>query len=244
MVRARLWKQFAAEKEHMGEMRKNGIDPWDDEDLPLFPDKEVNEVTADAMVALVDTLAEFSGESLTNAEGVRRFGRHSWRSTGAVWLTGVMMIEVTKLQMMARWSSPVVTHYTRLAPLRAITSDFRKNLIKRQGDAKNKKEKLAMTRSISKLTLQLTSYQAELDELKVLIKNLESRDPVKKYVVNTDSNIWHRVLTYREDAGLDAKTVCTWKYLRGACRLSAEAPTVYKPTCERCLPALKASLKG
>ena len=96
MLRARLWKQFAADKEHMDELRKEGIDPWDDEDLPLFPDKEGNEVTADAMVALVDALAEFSGGSLTNAEGVRRFGRHSWRSTGAVWLTGVMMIEVAR----------------------------------------------------------------------------------------------------------------------------------------------------
>ena len=79
--------------------------------------------------------------------------------------------------------------------------------------------------------------------MKDLIKRLEIRDPVKKYVVNTDSNIWHWTLTYHEDAGLDAKTVCTWKYLRGGCRLSAEAPTVYKGTRERCLPALKASLK-
>ena len=37
MLRARLWKQFAAEKKHMDEMREDGIDPWDDEDLPLFP---------------------------------------------------------------------------------------------------------------------------------------------------------------------------------------------------------------
>ena len=79
--------------------------------------------------------------------------------------------------------------------------------------------------------------------MKGLIKLLQIRDPVKKYVVNTESNVWHRILTYHEDAGLDAKTVCTWKYLRGGCRLSAEAPIMYKATCERCLPALKASLK-
>ena len=227
----------------MDELRAEGIQPWDDEDMPLFPDSEGREVTAEAMVALVDALAEWSGEALTNAEGVRRFGRHSWRSTGAVWLTGVMMVEVTKVQMVARWSSPVVTHYTRLAPLRAITSDFRRALLEQRGDKKAKKDKLVMARSVKKLTTQLASYQTELDELKGLIKSLEKKDPVKKYVINTDSDICHRVLTYHEDAGLDAKTVCTWKYLRGAGRLTAEPPTAYKRVCERCLPALKASLK-
>ena len=166
-----------------------------------------------------------------------------FRSTGAVWLTGVMMIEVTKVQIMARWSSPVVTHYTRLAPLRAITSDFRRALVEQQGDKKAKKDKLVMTRSIKKLTTQLASYQTELDDLKVLIKSLEKRDPVKKYVINMDSKICHRVLTYHEDAGIESRTVCTWKYLRGAGRLTAEPPADHKLICERCLPALKASLK-
>ena len=152
------------------------------------------------------------------------------------------MIEVTKVQMMARWSSPVVTHYTRLAPLRAITSDFRRALLEQRGDKKAKKDKLVMTRSINKLTTQLAQYQAELDELKGLVKSLEKKDPVKQYVINTDSDICHRVLADHEDAGLEAKTVCTWKYLRGACRLTAEPPTVNKQGCERCLPALKALL--
>ena len=123
-----------------------------------------------------------------------------WRSTGAVWLTGVMMIEVTKTQMMARWSSPVVTHYTRLAPLRATTSDFRRALMEQRGDNKAKTDKLVMTRSIKKLTTQLASYQTELDELKGLIKSSEKKDPVEKYVINTDSDICHRVLAYHEDA--------------------------------------------
>ena len=137
-----------------------------------------------------------------------------------------MLIEVTKVQMMARWSSTVVTHYTRMAPLRAITSDFRKTLIQRQGDTKTTKERLAMTRPIKKLALQFTNYQAELDEMRDLIRRPEMRGPVRKYVVNTEPNIWHRILTYHEDASLDAKTVCTWKYIRCGCRLSAEAPTV------------------
>ena len=73
-------------------------------------------VSSVAMVELVDEIARISGKQIVNAQGVRRFGKHSWRSTGAVWLTGAMMIEIMKVQMLARWASPVVTHYTRLAP--------------------------------------------------------------------------------------------------------------------------------
>ena len=61
-------------------------------DIPLFPDADGNTVSAEAMIALVDALAVASGEEVTNSDGMRRFGRHSWRSTGAVWLTGTMHI--------------------------------------------------------------------------------------------------------------------------------------------------------
>ena len=71
--------------------------------------------------------------------------------------------------------------------------------------------------------------------MKKLIKSFETRDPVNKYVVNTDSNVHRRILAYHEDAGLRAKTFCTWEYLRGACRLSAEPPTDHEQTSERCL---------
>ena len=61
LVRTRLWKQFAAYRSHKDELRAEGVQPWGDEDLPLSPDIKGNEVTAEAMVALVDALAEWSG---------------------------------------------------------------------------------------------------------------------------------------------------------------------------------------
>ena len=189
----RLWRNAA------------GLQP----DSPLFPDEEGNMVSAAAMIALVDELAARTGEAVTNADGLRRFGRHSWRSTGAVWLTGTMGIEVLKVQMMARWSSPVVTHYTRLAPLKAITSDFRKALAKKEGDKSRDRTKLAMERSVKKLTSQLLAYEGELNELKVLLKKLEKSGCAKKYVTNRVTGIRHRILTHYEDAGVGAKTICS-----------------------------------
>ena len=67
----------------------------------------------------------------------------------------MVLIEVMKVQFMARWSSPVVTHYTRLAPLRAITTDFKRNLAQRQTETNDMNEKIDVSRSFNQLALQL-----------------------------------------------------------------------------------------
>ena len=159
-----------------------------------------------------------------------------------MWLTGTMGIEVLKVQMMARWSSPVVTHYTRLAPLKATTSDFRKALAKKEGDKAKGQAKLAMGRSVKKLTAQLKLYQSELDEIRTLLKKLDKRGHVKKLVTNHATGIRRIILTYYDDARVLAKTVCKWKYLQAVCELTSEPPHVREDTCETCLRALKASL--
>ena len=241
---ARDWyrRQAADHEKFMKEASWDGQEsPWDAEDLPLFPDARGAVVSSDAMVELVDELARRSGEQITNAQGVRRFGKHSWRSTGAVWLTGVMQIEIMKVQMLARWASPVVTHYTRLAPLRAITSDFKRSLQDRAGKSKKDKDKVTMARTMKKLSDQLSQYTAELEDLKKQIKILDKRPLAKSYTVNPRTKVTHRILTTYEDAGIDAKTICKWPYIRAGGSLTAEAPTSRCTTCDTCLPQLKAS---
>ena len=101
-----------------------------------------------------------------------------------------------------------------------------------------------MGRSFKKLTSQLKVYQQELDELKNIIKKLEKVTPEKPYVTNTRTRVRHRVLTYHEDVGINAKTFCKWPYIRGEGHLTREAPTRRAESCETCLPALKASLQA
>ena len=76
------------------------------------------------MVDLVDAIAELLGQPLCTKSGVRRYGKHSWRATGAVYLTSLRM-ELYRIQLLARWSSPVIMHYARLAPLTNITEHVR-----------------------------------------------------------------------------------------------------------------------
>ena len=55
------------------------------EDLPLFPNAAGKTVHKDAMLALIERLAQLAGEPIFTAAGQRRYGRHSWRSAGAVY---------------------------------------------------------------------------------------------------------------------------------------------------------------
>ena len=110
--------------------------------LPLFPQASGEELPAAAMVYLIEELARRTGQSVTTPGGRNRFGRHSFRSTGAV-LLSTIGIEVTKLTMLGRWSCGVVIHYTRLAPLKSLAADFRRAIIDRPSSSSTAAPKTA-----------------------------------------------------------------------------------------------------
>ena len=89
-------------------------------DIPWFPTATGQHVTATVMLALVEWIATAIGEPLKTKAGARRYGKHSWRSTGAVWLTS-QRVELFRVQLLARWASSVIVHYARLAPLHGLT---------------------------------------------------------------------------------------------------------------------------
>ena len=111
-------------RNHLALLRAHFGKDADDPHFPLFPTAEGSVVHGEAIVALVDALATRTGESIITPDGQRRYGKHSFRNTGAVYLSS-LGIELLKIQMLARWASPIITHYTRLAPLRSITNDFK-----------------------------------------------------------------------------------------------------------------------
>ena len=87
------------------------------------------------MLELIEMLATMLGEELYTKDGRIKYGKHSWRSTGAVFLAGIG-VDLLKIQLMARWSSEVITHYSRLAPLKAITAGFKRAVMERSGKTK------------------------------------------------------------------------------------------------------------
>ena len=80
-------------------------------------------VSEQAMQALVEHLAIETDEQIHLSSGVLRIGRHTWRSTAAVYFSGPPLnLGLSKVQLLARWGSPVILHYARLAPLQGLTA--------------------------------------------------------------------------------------------------------------------------
>ena len=95
-------------------------DRTEDPEFPLFPDAGGNIISEQAMQHLVEELATRSGDPTHFPNGLPRLGRHTWRSMGAIEMA-MLGLELFKIQLLARWASPVILHYAQLAPLEGIT---------------------------------------------------------------------------------------------------------------------------
>ena len=77
------------------------------------------------VVSTFERIAVMLGEQLKDPMGRRRFTGHLLRVMGARELAAAG-IELFKIQLLARWKSPVIMRYAAEAPLVAITGDYRK----------------------------------------------------------------------------------------------------------------------
>ena len=176
--------------------------------FPLFPDEHGNTVQGDKIVELVDVLATKSGEALVTKEGQRRFGKHSFRSTGAVFLSG-LGIELMKIQMMARWASAIITHYTRLAPLKSITADFKRAVLRAGRDPKQpaiedkradkilKKKKDKPGFDVNKvhavMKAELAKFDEEMEILRRIVNIMAHQCRPLVYCQNKKTHTTHRI---------------------------------------------------
>ena len=112
-----------------------------------------------------------TGERLYNKAGKKRFGKHSWRSTGAVHL-GECGLETNKISLMGRWFCAVVLHYTRLAPIKNIARDL-KRAKTREGidetvaniNKSQQKVKLAVDGMMVSMRAEVNALQQRIEEV-------------------------------------------------------------------------------
>ena len=188
----------------------------------------------------------FTGEVMVTAEGNNRFGRHSWRAAGAVYLTS-LGLEVVKIHMLARWESALITHYTRLAPLKTLGYDIKAALRKKrtktttspdiyQPGLNNKNVKALMD-------TQLVDMKEEINRLQTLINKVELECRPKQYLKHRITGSHHKVLCSVADAGDGALTWCGWSNAKKKYEVLADiAPKHRDEICGECMPELKASL--
>jgi hypothetical protein len=95
----------------------------DSDTLPLFPTVDGGFAAKSAVVATFEELAQQCGQAISSREGLRLFGGHTARVTGAQSLAA-HGIEVAKIRILARHSGDTVLRYVSEAPLQAIRSDL------------------------------------------------------------------------------------------------------------------------
>eukprot|EP00971_Amphidinium_carterae_P233373 4631927-Amphidinium_carterae.3 len=109
-------------------------------DLPLFPDVNGQACHKQDVVDSICALAESAG---MDTEQVSHITGHAFRVTGVIMLA-------------ARWSSPILYHYAREAPLMSITKLFKDKLSTSCFDA---------TSAVEEMKEQLRSMECSMHEL-------------------------------------------------------------------------------
>ena len=208
-------------------------DRLDDPDLPLFPDDDGREVSAEVMVQVVEWLAQATGEALCTAGGTRRFGKHSWRSTGAVVLAA-LGLELWKIQLLARWASAQILHYARLAPLTGLTAQVREL----QSSSSLGKMLEELRSSVGQLSSELASLEAStLEALRTEAHQREqlakSLDTPADIIVNNKTRAHHKVLVMT-GSPIFWITACSFHFGRVEFTVVQELSKDYKQWCDKC----------
>ena len=174
-------------------------------------------------------------EPLHTDKGVRRFGKHSFRATGAVYLA-LVGISVEKIQLMGRWSCGVVVHYTRSAPLKSIAEDSKRSEGERKAVKNARVVKITTDKLINTLAVISDEHHKKYDELRSLIKYVEKQSRPREYVINRKTGNVHRILTTVEYIGSEAITYCNFRYAKAPVKTSSELPAASRDRyCATCL---------
>ena len=179
---------------------------------PLFPTISGGFVDKRHVVTSIEFVARLIGEALTGSGGVRRFGGHSLRVTGARLMAG-MGISIVLIQLMARWSSEAVLRYVAEAPLQGMSDAYRKGLSTSAlgTSAEETSRQLEVVKSETAQDKRLIHYlQQEVATLKA-IEDVKVKD--MGYIVNTESGVVHRPVVWAKDVvPIHWRTACGWAF--------------------------------
>ena len=223
---------FHAACEHFDVLTALAVDlKVDIKTLPLFPSADGTEATKSAAIETIVQLAALTGARTHDAQGRLLFGGHSLRTGGAVALAG-LGLDSLKVECLARWHSPMLAHYARLAPLRTLTDEYK--LRAQAVDASNNSN--LISKKLEALERVVESLKARLDA--DATPKIETFQPMSDlFVHNTRSNVWHLAATFdpRRSTGT---CVCGWSFSEHASDIR-EHTLPHKEGyayCERCLP--------
>jgi hypothetical protein len=215
-------------------------------DGPLFPTIDGCVASKVAVVATFEAVGILLGQPLISDTGIRLFGGHSPRVTGAQVLTA-SGIEVSKVRILARHSGDAILRYVADAPLLSLRSDLgaavtRASLLS-GADARTTSAVNARVRKLEKALRSLQhDVQGQAQDVVALATGFARTDN-RVYVQNTTTATVHMALTI--DAGHAA---CGWRFSTARRTPNGLPYRVVQSLvdlpgsmlCERCLPTERA----
>ena len=217
-------------------------DTVNSEGFPLFPADDGAAIRDNDMLTLIEDLAQRLGEPLFTKTGQRRYGKHSWRATGAVHLSEIGL-DTAKVQLIGRWMCAVALRYVRNAPIADIARDYRTAIRARGVDDHLNKSTAINTKIRKDLDKWIDTYRLDMSRLTDLIQTIEKTCGPKRFVVNRKTKKIHKVLTHSSDVGTQAIAYCGWKYALAPITCSYELPAgAKKDYCATCLADVRATM--
>ena len=210
-------------------------------DAPLFPTECGSHPPKNKVVDTFERLASMMDQPLTSHDGLRLFGGHTARVTGAQTFA-LAGLEVNKIRILARHSGDTILRYVADVPLRTLRAD----LGIRNSSSSAAPLSLgpgAKAAGVTQLRTRLTALEAQLAQLDQRVLS-QSQDMVglaagyiqqapRAYVQNLTSSAVHLLSE-------EGRTACGWKFSRPRTDTRAMSTLRGVPgimLCDACLPS-------
>ena len=137
---------------------------------------------------------------------------------------------------------PIVTNYTRLAPLRSLATDLKGNIAKKDLDQKNRINAQAILKLKDRVDTHMALAQTEIQRLDQMINDQEAMGKSKRCLKGRKNGDLHYILVGHEDVGLGASTHCCWKCASAKVEVVLAGPRYKQEACDACMAELRRSL--
>jgi hypothetical protein len=217
-----------------------------DRDTPLFPAMGGGVPSKLLVVETFEAIGSLLGQDLQSPQGLRLFGGHTPRVTGAQ-LLGALGIDINKIRLLARHSGEAIMRYVAEAPLKSLRKDLglleaASSSTSGSGGGWGSASSSAAARArFSTIEAHLLRMDARLDlqssELLMVASSFAVPDD-RAFVQNNSTAAIH--LAKPHDSG---HTICGWKFVAARKRdgpafrmVESLCGMPWHMLCERCLP--------
>ena len=198
------------------------------------------------VVASLERVATALGEPLLDAHGVRRFGGHSLRVTGARTLAA-LGVSLALIQLMARWSSDVVLRYVAEAPLATMTAAYRDGFAaKSLGELGPLAQMQAFHVQAPDVQLDGVAEHTHKEAGEPSPTNVGGgKELPSTLVLNVDSGVVHRPVVWdKEVQPAMWRSTCGWAFGHSNTAPVPKLPSSASLICSGCFRAEKAAARA